>query len=72
MLMLGPGDTMTEKADMMQENLEEEQNPLPPNPKKALGYDWKLINFIKKNTKLPIILKGILTKEDAIKCVKKK
>ena len=25
MLMLGPGDTMTEKADMMQENLEEEQ-----------------------------------------------
>jgi isopentenyl diphosphate isomerase/L-lactate dehydrogenase-like FMN-dependent dehydrogenase len=47
-------------------------NPLPPNPKKALSYDWKLINFIKKNTKLPIILKGILTKEDAIKCVKKK
>ncbi len=47
-------------------------NPLPPNPSKALSYDWKLVDFIKKNTKLPVILKGILTKEDAVKCIKKK
>ncbi len=47
-------------------------NPLSPNPKSALSYDWDLISFIKKNTKLPVIVKGILTKEDAFNCVKKK
>ena len=47
-------------------------NPLPPSPTSALNYDWNLISFIKKNTKLPIIVKGVLTKEDAKKCIKKK
>jgi (S)-2-hydroxy-acid oxidase len=40
-------------------------NPLPPNPKLALKYNWKLISYIKKLTKIPIIVKGILTAEDA-------
>ncbi|MDC0427062.1 alpha-hydroxy-acid oxidizing protein, partial [Pelagibacteraceae bacterium] len=44
-------------------------NKIPPNPKLALKYDWKLINFIKKNTKLPLIVKGILSVEDAKKAI---
>ena len=40
-------------------------NKVSPNPKYALKYDWKLIKFIKKNTKLPVIVKGILTIYDA-------
>jgi (S)-2-hydroxy-acid oxidase len=47
-------------------------NPLSPDPSNALYYDWDIITFIKKNTKLPIIIKGILTEEDAYECIKKK
>ena len=47
-------------------------NPVSPSPASALNYDWELISFIKKNTKLPIIIKGVLTKEDANNCIKKK
>ena len=39
-------------------------NPVSPNPKKSLTYDWSLIKFLKNKTKLPIIPKGILTAED--------
>tara|TARA_Y100000590_G_scaffold282181_1_gene317415 strand:+ start:2356 stop:3387 length:1032 start_codon:yes stop_codon:yes gene_type:complete len=45
-------------------------NPLPQNPKLALDYDWNLISFIKKITKLPIIVKGILTSGDMKKALK--
>jgi isopentenyl diphosphate isomerase/L-lactate dehydrogenase-like FMN-dependent dehydrogenase len=39
-------------------------NPVSPNPEYALNYDWGLIRFIKNNTSLPVIPKGILTVED--------
>ena len=42
-------------------------NPLPPNPKLALSFDWQLVKFIKSKTKLPLIIKGVLTSEDALK-----
>tara|TARA_B100000945_G_C20425322_1_gene620196 strand:+ start:2090 stop:3169 length:1080 start_codon:yes stop_codon:yes gene_type:complete len=45
-------------------------NKVSPNPKLALSYDWSLIKFIKKNTKLPLIIKGILTVDDAKKSIK--
>ncbi len=45
-------------------------NKVSPNPKLALTYDWSLIRFIKKNTKLPVIVKGVLTTEDAKKSIK--
>ena len=45
-------------------------NKTSPNPELALKYDWKLINFIKKNTRLPLIVKGILTVNDAKKAIK--
>ena len=44
-------------------------NPVSPNPKKALAYNWNLIKFIRKKSKLPIIIKGVLSKEDAIRSV---
>ncbi len=44
-------------------------NPISPNPKYALKYDWDLIKFIKKNTELPVIVKGILTNLDAKKAI---
>ena len=47
-------------------------NPLPPNPKIAVNYDWSLISWIKRNTKLPIIIKGIMTKKDALEAMKRK
>ena len=47
-------------------------NPNPPNQEQALFYDWELVKFIKKKTKLPLIIKGILTSEDALKCIKLK
>ena len=34
------------------------------------SYDWKLITFIKKKTKLPVIVKGILTYQDALNAIK--
>lgn len=42
-------------------------NPISPNPEKSYFYDWSLIKNLSKFTKLPIILKGILTSEDAIR-----
>jgi len=40
--------------------------PVPPDVSKALDYDWEIIKWIKKKTKLPLILKGILNVEDAV------
>ena len=45
-------------------------NPISPNPKIALQYDWSLISYIKKLTKIPVIAKGILTSDDMKKAVK--
>ena len=45
-------------------------NPNPPNQEAALFYDWELIKFIKKKTKLPVIVKGILSIEDALNCIR--
>ena len=45
-------------------------NPISPNPKHSLNYDWSLIRYIKKNTKLPVIPKGILTVEDCKKALR--
>ncbi len=39
---------------------------------KALKYDWEIIKWIKKKTNKPLILKGILSSEDAIKAKKYK
>jgi isopentenyl diphosphate isomerase/L-lactate dehydrogenase-like FMN-dependent dehydrogenase len=47
-------------------------NPLPINPKIAINYDWSLISWIKKNSKLPIIIKGIISKDDALEAIKRK
>ena len=38
-------------------------NPISPNPEQSLKYDWSLISYIKKKTKLPVIPKGILSVE---------
>ena len=45
-------------------------NPVPPNQLAALDYDWDLVKFMKSKTKLPLIIKGILSYEDANKCIK--
>ena len=45
-------------------------NPLSPDPEYSLNYDWNLIRYIKKNTKLPVIPKGILTVEDCKQALK--
>ena len=47
-------------------------NPISPNPMLATSYDWNLIKFIKKNSSLPIIVKGIVTAEDAKNAIKYK
>ena len=47
-------------------------NPVSPYPNIATNYYWSLISWIKKNTELPIIVKGILSKEDAFQAIKKK
>ena len=44
-------------------------NPISPSPELALKYDWNLVKKIKKKTKLPLIIKGILTAEDAKKSI---
>ena len=46
-------------------------NEISPNPQLALKYDWELIRFIKKNTTLPVIVKGILTVEDTKSAIKR-
>tara|TARA_X000000368_G_scaffold306273_1_gene244444 strand:+ start:643 stop:1674 length:1032 start_codon:yes stop_codon:yes gene_type:complete len=40
-------------------------NPLPQDVDQAKFYDWKLIKYISKKSKLPVIAKGILTLNDA-------
>ena len=47
-------------------------NPISPDPNYALNYDWSLIRKVKKLTKLPIIIKGILTSFDANLAIKNK
>lgn len=47
-------------------------NPIPQNPELAVNYNWDLISFIKKSTKLPVIVKGILSAEDAAEAIKHK
>lgn len=42
-----------------------DNHSFPPDISYALKYDWKIISWIKKKTKLPIIVKGILTWHDA-------
>lgn len=44
-------------------------NPVSPSPDFAVKYDWKLINKIRKKTKKPLVIKGILTTEDAKKAI---
>ena len=41
-----------------------------PNPRASDYYDWSLLKYIKKKTKLPLIVKGILSEHDAKKCIK--
>ena len=38
--------------------------PVPPDPTKALTYDWELIKWIKKKTNLKILPKGLMSIED--------
>ena len=45
---------------------------LPPDPSKDLSYDWNIVKWIKKQTKLPILIKGVLSEEDAKLCLKYK
>lgn len=45
-------------------------NPLPQNVNQAKFYDWQLVRHIIKKTKLPVIVKGILTLEDAKLAIK--
>tara|TARA_B100001564_G_scaffold358109_1_gene375930 strand:- start:410 stop:1429 length:1020 start_codon:yes stop_codon:yes gene_type:complete len=47
-------------------------NPISPNPELSLKYDWSLISYIKKRTKLPVIPKGILSVEDCKQAIKNK
>ena len=39
--------------------------PVSPNPKMALKFDWEIIKWIKKKSDKPLILKGIISVEDA-------
>ena len=45
-------------------------NPESPNPEASLYYDWSIVKYIKSRSKLPIIVKGILSEHDAKKCLK--
>lgn len=47
-------------------------NPISPNPEQSLKYDWSLISYIKKKTKLPVIPKGILSVEDCKQAINNK
>ncbi len=47
-------------------------NPISPNPEQSLKYDWSLIKYIKKKTKLPVIPKGILSVEDCKQAINNK
>ena len=46
-------------------------NPISPNPKYALNYDWSFISWVKKKTRLPIILKGLISHDDIFEAVKR-
>ncbi len=41
----------------------------PPDPSKDLSYDWAIISWIKKQTSLPLIVKGLINVSDVKKCV---
>lgn len=43
---------------------------LPPDPSMDLSYDWEIVRWIKNQTKLPLILKGIISEDDAKLCLK--
>ncbi len=45
-------------------------NEISPNPEYAMRYDWGLVRFIKQKTKIPLIIKGILTFDDAKNAIK--
>jgi len=45
-------------------------NPLPQDVEQAKFYDWKLIRHINKRSKLPVIVKGVLTLHDAKQALK--
>ena len=45
-------------------------NPLPQDVEQAKFYDWKLIRHINKRSKLPVIVKGVLTIHDAKQALK--
>ena len=47
-------------------------NPIPPNKNQALNFDWSLINWVRKNSNLPIIVKGVITKDDFKESAKRK
>ena len=53
---------------MMQENWEKNKSNI--NPKYALNYDWSFI-FGKEKTRLPIILKGLISHDDIFEAVKR-
>lgn len=38
---------------------------LPPDPSLDLTFDWKIVKWIKSNTRLPVILKGVISEHDA-------
>lgn len=41
----------------------------PPDPSQDLSYDWKIISWIKKNTSLPLIVKGLINTKDVKKSI---
>jgi isopentenyl diphosphate isomerase/L-lactate dehydrogenase-like FMN-dependent dehydrogenase len=45
-------------------------NPESPNPSLGKHYGWELVKYMTKKTKLPVIIKGILTLKDAEACIK--
>ena len=38
---------------------------LPPDPSLDLTFDWNVVRWIKSQTRLPVILKGIISEDDA-------
>ena len=43
---------------------------MPPDPSMDLSYDWDIVRWIKKQTKLPLVLKGVISEHDAKLCLK--
>ncbi len=46
--------------------------PVSPSPKMALKFDWEIIKWIKKKSDKPLILKGIISADDAKLAIKYK